>query len=190
VADRRVSGSGPVLIAVRDEVENKDFAGTIVIPASVVQSTANLAAPARTLGESIGSLKVFADGTFCTEVKLGDGSATDRSGNVRIHIGGKDQSTSCSKEGAVLSFVNARGQTFFEKRTLLRGVTQPLANVAPEPPSTVGETVMTTPLAPRSGTAAETRASNPNDWKWIWLAVALGSTGLAVCVVALSRSRH
>jgi hypothetical protein len=67
-------------------------------------------------------------------VNLAKGPAIDADGNARLHVGGVNQPPACSREGATVWFVDGHGRTLFEKRTLMVGVSQPLANMAPEPP--------------------------------------------------------
>jgi len=122
-----------VYFGVADPVENREFAGTFVIPAAVLGTTANIGGGG-TLGQSLGMLTALTDGTKCTTVDLVKGPAIDSDGNAHIHVGGPNQPAACSRDGATMSFVNGRGQTLVEKRTLIVGVSQPFANLAPEPP--------------------------------------------------------
>lgn len=149
------SGVGPVLVAIDDPAENKDSSGTFVVPGAFLTSTTNIGGGG-TLAQSLGTLTALADGQKCITVDLAQGSAVDGQGNARIHVGGKGQPLACSREGAIITFVDARGQTLFEKRTLIVGVTQPYANLAPEAVPTGSGSA---PGAPQAGSGAGSTGS-------------------------------
>ncbi len=153
------SSGGPVLLAKRDPTQTKDGSSSIVIPASVVKATGTIA-NGKTLGESIGSLRVLADGRPCTESSLTSAADQDSEGNVLLHVGGASQPVDCSRAGALLTFVRGDGQLLFEQRRLIPGVSQPLANLAPQAPGS-GPSI---PDAPNTGSGAivDSHDSGPN----------------------------
>jgi hypothetical protein len=109
-----VSVSGPVLLSVLDPVENNGFAGTFVIPATVLNRTENIAGGG-TLGAALGSVAVFAGGTKCTQVDVSKGVALDSEGNAHLHVGGPGQPPACSRDGAAISFVTPRDRPFSKR---------------------------------------------------------------------------
>jgi hypothetical protein len=183
--------NGPVLFGLRDEAGNKNDTGTIVIPASVLTRTANVVG-GKSLAEALGALTVFADGKQCTEVLLTSAASLDAEGNARIRVGGPAQPAECSREGALLTFKRADGQTLFEKRRFIPGVNQPLANVAPEAPASTGGGA--TPAVPDTGTGAsaalpETMPTNGGAWRAVAAVVGIAAAGAAVMVMSRSRRR-
>ncbi|MBI2767428.1 MAG: hypothetical protein HYX53_16155 [Chloroflexi bacterium] len=98
----------------------------------------------------MGSIEVLANGRLCTEASLVAPGTLDAEGNARIHIGGPAQPGECSLAGALITFINGSGQTLFEKRTLIPGVTQPLENLAPEAAPNTGPV----PGAPAAGSGS------------------------------------
>ena len=123
-----VSQSIPVHFGVLDEEANEGNRGTFVIPAAAL--TTPDGRPVVT------TLTVLVDGTVCTIVDVVASAAQDPSGKARLVVGGPDQPSACSREGATVRFALEDGRLLFEQRVFRPGVTQPLANLAPEATST------------------------------------------------------
>jgi hypothetical protein len=136
--------AGPVMLAVADAADNAGVAGTFIIPGSILNSTANTAG-GETIGKTLGTVSVFADGVLCASIPVASGPALDSAGSAHLHVGGAEQPAACSREGATITFVNGNGQTLVEKRTLIIGVSQPLANIGVEPPGTGGSAMLLAP---------------------------------------------
>lgn len=78
-----------------------------------------------------GVITVFADGEQCARLVFSE--QTDS-----LVIGGSVQPAVCSRDGAELTFANAKGQRLFETLTLRKGDAATFANFAPVPPNTSG----------------------------------------------------
>lgn len=189
-----------IQIAVLDEAENPDGSATIVVPAAALHASPNNGLG--TWAKQVGSITVSANGVECTTVSLTEGPAIDAEGNARIHIGTPDQPAACHEPNAKLTFVKANGQTFFEKYTLLPGVTQLLQNFANEPPSTSGTptpspTTTPTPTGPASSTPVAPgppdtgTGTGPSSTPAPWL-IALGALAITLSAtgIALTRKRQ
>lgn len=191
---------GSFQLAVADPSENSSGSGTIVIPAAALTAEPNNGGG--TYARQVGSLTVSANGTTCTTASLTGGPAIDSDGNARIHIGAADQPAACHEAGAQLTFVNAAGQTLFEKYTFLPGVTQILQNFVTGPPTTDGTPTpasptpspastntpgvpsgSTTPLAPATGSGTN-GGSAPGS-----LLLLLGGLVLLISAAALALGR-
>jgi hypothetical protein len=189
----------PVQVAILDTAENPNGSATIVIPTAALNASPNNGLG--TYARQVGSLTVSANGVECTTVSLTGGPAIDAEGNARIHIGAADQPAACHEPNAKLTFVNANGQTLFEKYTLLPGITQILQNFASEPPSTSGTptpsptSTTPTPTGPAPSTPVAPGPPNtgtgtaPGGTPAPWL-IALGTLAVILSATSIAVTRH
>ena len=124
-----------------------------------------------------GTLTAVVDGIECGRTDLEAADTHNPDGSVTLSVGGSDQPGECSKSGATVSFRYPDGSTLYEKRTLVPGVTQPFANLAPEAGAATG--------APSSTTAD--RTSSGHSLQIFVLLAALLAPGV---VLLLRRVRH
>jgi len=173
-----VVSTGPgLLFGVRDAAENPGSSSTFVIPATSLFM-------GRAVQVVKGTYTAFANGKRCAAVDLEDVRTKDAEGNVRIHLGAPGQPKECSTPGAAITFTTPLGEELYESRTLVPGVSQPFANLAPKAGPSSGP-----PAAPDAGNAGM-RSMDGGSRLWVisWGAVVGGAGALAV--VRRTRSRR
>jgi hypothetical protein len=86
-----------------------------------------------TLGASLVTLTVLANGTSCTQIDVAAPKA-----DIVVELGRPGLPDDCSTEGAIITFENSQGQQLAIRMTLTKGTQQRLDNFAPAPPSSGG----------------------------------------------------
>lgn len=184
-------------LAVYDPVGNPSGSAAIFIPSWVLATSATIG-EGKTLAESVGTLSVFADGVLCTKASLVSDSVVDGEGNGRIRVGGPSQAAQCGRPGALLTFSRGDGELLVERRTLIPGVTQPLANLAPAAPGTGSQLDApgpgSVPGAPQTGTgvprAAVPAVSESREFRpWRLVALAMGVVAAVGATWTVARRR-
>lgn len=168
LAEPLVSQRLGIILGLLDEARNGKNGATFVVPKASL-STGNGLPVAR------GTLTAVMNGTNCATVDVADARAKDAKGDLHVRVGGAGQPAGCSTPGTEVVFVNAEGQTLFERRTFVPGVTQPFANLAPEPAPNTGSV----PVAPATGSARST--AQGDGWP-----IRLGLAGLALAAGTLA----
>jgi hypothetical protein len=178
---RPVFAQGAVLLGVLDPIGDPRGSSGIFIAGETLRSRVNVSG-GQTLAESIGSVSVFANGQLCAIVSLKAAELAMGSGDVIIRLGSEGQPGACRTAGALISFARADGRPLFETRELVPGVTQPLGNMAPAPPST-GNGPNLTPFDP-VGRGDEESGTGATQAHWVQpvqaLLVCLGLAGVVV----------
>jgi hypothetical protein len=177
-----------VHVGLYEPEQNPNGSGTIFVPAWVLRSESNVG-DGRMLAEAVGRLSVFADGTLCLEAELTSEQVLDEAGNARIRVGADGQPAACRREGARLTFRRGDGAALVESRSLIPGVTQPLANFGPEAPGSGSRPGPSgaTPRPPAAGQAVEVRTEAV---PWRIGALALGLAGVVGATWVLARWRR
>lgn len=145
LGDAPVVSTSYVLFGLLDVAANGKDGATFVVPAAALAGPGGVPVTA--------SLAAVVDGVTCATARTVDAASRDAAGNVRIRVGGPAQPLPCGRGGAEVRFRQGDGRFLFERRTLVLGVTQPLANLAPEAPGTGSP-----PLPPNTGAAASANA--------------------------------
>jgi hypothetical protein len=138
-------------VAYESEENNAIAPATIVLPAVLLDIPVQNP-PGATLAEFLGTLRVFANGRFCTEVNLQRDRM--RGEDAHLRLGRHEQPEECRTEGALLTF---EASLFFgdaesllvERMMLILGVTQTLRNFGSAPPHSGVE-----PTPPQAGGGA------------------------------------
>lgn len=163
-----------IIFGILDEAANGNDSATFLIPSAALTGTFDVR-----VGEE---LVVAMNGVACTTVGLFDDAARDRSGNVQVRVGGTEQPRECSVEGSEIQFF-LDGRLLFERRTFLAGVTQPLANLAPEAAPNTGP-----PGAPDTGLGDFATSDGAPHWEWrLGLALLLLAVGAGAIAVVRRR---
>jgi hypothetical protein len=118
------SNPAPLVFGIRDVVENPGNSSTFVVP----RESLYRGNPKQVVHTT---MTAYASGQKCATVDFDDDLAKDEEGNVRLHIGGPNQPSECSQAGATVTFDNSLKMPLVETRTVVPGVSQPIANLAP-----------------------------------------------------------
>jgi hypothetical protein len=105
-----------------------------------------------TLGASLGTLTVLANGTTCTQVDV-----TAPEADIIIELGRPGPPEECSTDGATITFENSKAQELAIRMTLTKGTQQRLDNFAPVPPSSGEPPPSGTIKPPNTGDGGLTR---------------------------------
>jgi hypothetical protein len=90
----------------------------------------------KTMADAIGSLTILADGKPCLKIDLTSSQARTASRAIEAHLGAAGQPSSCSPNGARITFRDAAGHELYEQATSTPGGVKTLTNFAPRPPHT------------------------------------------------------
>lgn len=175
--------SETIHIGVSDSAANPGGATSLFIASWVLADTGT-SPGGTTLAERIGSLTVFADGVECTRASLTSATVVDKRGNARIRVGGANQPAACARSGAMLTvFRDDNGLQLVELRSVVPGVTQPLANMAPFPAGAGGQV-----LPPMTGPTKDS-PGHRTLVAWRVALLLVGSAGLVGVTWRLARRR-
>ena len=115
--------------------DSSDSSFRVLIPAGTLNAPVNLPErPAvKTLGEATGTLTVFVGSQECVTADLADRTARDAAGDLLIKVGAPGQPAGCAVEGALVTFLNARGMKLYKEFIFMSGASEVLSNLGVGP---------------------------------------------------------
>ncbi|MPZ48916.1 MAG: hypothetical protein GEU75_06340 [Dehalococcoidia bacterium] len=135
---------GPAQRARTEAAASQQGLFEILVPGTSLASPLSVAATGyNTMGESLGSLTVYANFSACTTVDVATTS------DVLLQIGLPGQPAECGTNGAPVYLVDGRGRQLTVQYTLTKGIRVTLTNFAPTPPGVQNTTESARSRAPQ-----------------------------------------
>ena len=121
----------------------------VVVPAAQLNEPVGFIDPEiKTIGQFLGGLTAYADGTPCVQ------TSTTTGGDAVLRVGAAGQPAPCMVEGAIVTFVDGFCRQLASQAVLRKGTSVTLTNLAPVPPGSGLDCVPSTPSPAASSTAA------------------------------------